>query len=309
MRLIYKSKAWKIILSDLMICRFLRGIKFIEPKSKETVINIKTSYDYYADIYQMKCLHMLFALTWNNQIDVYDMKTGELIQTLKWKGSRRFERERLAIDEENKCIYYILYCDEEGENESLVSIIDCVGWKERIVSSLPGFYASDFQYCKKEREYIIMGRQFCKFPKSLYLTGIDKGIGMNSGKEILFDQSNKWNVQTFTAAKLMDNGDMLYFIRLKRGKVYRLGEKSPILDKVDETAFSHDGKYIAYLRKGKITVLEYDSWKVVDTVESDIGLVHVFEFEDSDKHIIYQVDDVNYLFEIEFATVEKQRND
>lgn len=305
MRLIYKSKAWKIILSDLMICHFLRGIKFIEPKSKETVINIKTSYDYYADIYQMKCLNMLFALTWNNLIDVYDMKTGGLIQTLRWKGSRKFERERLAIDEENKCIYCILYYGEEGENESLVSVIDCVGWAERIVLSLPGFYASGLQYCKKEQEYIIVGRQFCKFPQSLYLTGIYKGIGMNSGKEILFDKSNEWNIQTLTTAKLMDNGDMLYFIRLKRGKVYRLGEKSPILDKVDETAFSHDGKYIAYLRRGKITVLEYDSWRVVDTIESDIGLVHVFEFEDSDEHIIYQVDDVNYLFEIEFGIVEK----
>lgn len=302
MKLVYKSKAWEIILSDLMVCHLSRRLKFIRPENGDTVKNIKISYDYYVSIHQMKCLKILFALSWRNLIDVYDMNTGELIRTLKWNGNRKFERMRLEVDENKRCLYCILYCGREGESESLISMIDCVSWKEEVVLSLPGVYAFDIQYSKKEQEHIITGRQFCEFPQCIWLTGIYKGIGMNSGKEFLYDKSNKWSTQELTKVKFMGNGDILYFIGWKIGKVYRLGEGNAILEKVDEAAFSHNGKYIAYIKKGRITVLDYLLWRVVDIVESTVGRIYVFEFEDSDKHIIYKADETSYLYEIEFGT-------
>lgn len=306
MKLVYRSRAWKIILSDLMICHLSRRLQFIGHQDRELVKNIKTSYDHYADIYQMKSLDLLFALTWENIIDVYNMKTGELIRKVKWDGNKQYEREQLVIDEKKKCVYCILYCCDETKTESQISVIDCVSWKERIILSLQGFYAFDFQHYKERSEYIITGREFCDFPKSIYLTGIYKGIGIDSKKEILYDKSNLGRIQKLSKVKFMDNGDILYFIGLKRGRVYRLKESKPLLDRVDEVAFSHDGRYVAYVKKGKIIVLEYPSWEVVDMVESAVGHIYLFEFEDSDKHIIYKVGDENYLYEIEFEAGKKR---
>ncbi len=302
MKLVYKSKAWGIILSDLMVCHLSRRLKFIRPEDGGTVKNIKTSCDYYDSIHQMKCLKMVFAFSLYNLIDVYDLNTGELIRTIKWNGNAKFERMQLAIDEEKKSIYCILYCGIKGENESLISMIDCVSWKEEVVLSLRGIYAFDIQYFKKEQEYIITGKQFCKFPQSIRVSGIYKGIGMNSRKEFLYDMSNKRRIQYLTKVRFMENGDILYYIDCKIRKVYRLGENKAILEKVDETAFSHNGKYIAYIKNGKITVLDYLSWRVVDTVDSVVGHIYVFEFEDLDRHIIYKADETSYLYEIEFGT-------
>lgn len=203
MKLVYKSKAWEIILSDLMVCHFSRRLKFIRPLDGEIVKNIKISCDYYISIHQMKSLKIIFALSWRNLIDVYDMNTGELIRTLKWNGNEKFERRRLEIDENERCLYCILYCQRQGENESLISRIDCVSWEEKIVLSLLGFYASGIQYSEKKQEYIITGRQFCKFPQSIWLTGIYKGIGMNNREEFLFEKSNKWSIQYLTNVKFI----------------------------------------------------------------------------------------------------------
>lgn len=73
MKLVYKSKAWGIILSDLMVCHLSRRLKSIRPEDGITVKNIKTSYDYYVSIHQMRCLKIIFALSWRNLIDVYDI--------------------------------------------------------------------------------------------------------------------------------------------------------------------------------------------------------------------------------------------
>lgn len=304
MKVLYKANAWKMIMDKHLILFKERGIQFIDKNTGEIVKNIKTSYERYAELYCMKHLDLLLADTYKHQIDIYRLSNGDFLHTYRQSENRDFNRNKLITDGQSAYLYSILYRADIDPPVSLITVLDCTTWKEETILKLENFYAFDLSYIEKERELLITGREFCSFPKSMYITGLYKGIKYPSMQQILYENSNKRRTQGFEQPGIMDK-EVLYFAGCyKKGSICQAGRKDPFLKGVKQVAFSHNGKYIAYIKNDNICIYDYLNKYEVDRTNAPKGWIRRFEFEESDHYLFLRVNEIGMLYEINFGQGE-----
>ena len=303
MKEIYRSGAWEIVLGEKAIfSNYENGfIKIWNRKTLEIEKAVKFTRDYYdcLCVDEEEGILILLGVT-KNSIDILDMDTLEERQTVKWKGKRTYIREDLVYNKKEKTIYCILY--SETKQHSLVTKLFIRSMEETVVWEKQGFYADGFLYDRFHDEYIVLGGRFRYPPNDREIASFEEGIWLNqSQRTVSFVGANKHGGKYLQSVGFLFDGRLIYAVERRNADIYYLGEKKPIVKKIERAAFSKSGILYAYVKRKKLYVCRYEDNECIQKTKVDyqFGITYNLQFMGDDKYLAFRNGDEMILYQIE----------